>query len=184
MAGDVGLSDDAVRDKTGKTWAQWEAVLDRFAADLGHTQRARRLSETHPDLSGWWVQMVTVEYERRRGLREVGQTSTGDYQVSRSKTIPLDPADALQAARQIIPGDWTPGAVWQHGDARVEVRRADDRMLRCFWDDGHASTVEISLEAKGPGKTTIAIRHHRLKDDAARQHYAAHWAAALQAAFG
>lgn len=67
-----GMSDEAVRKRTGRTWTEWVEVLD--AADAvrwPHAKIARHLYEDH-EIPGWWAQMVTVGYERIRGLRSCG----------------------------------------------------------------------------------------------------------------
>src|ERR671913_458996 len=81
-----GMSDAAVKAKTGKDWAGWFGALDRAgAAELRHPQIAQLLHEKH-GIPGWWCQMVTVEYELARGLRVRHQTATG-FSASVSKTI-------------------------------------------------------------------------------------------------
>src|SRR5215510_11774808 len=80
------MTDAAVRAKTGKDWAGWFAALDRAgAAKLEHRAIAELLSRRH-GIPGWWCQMVTVEYERARGLRVRHQT-TGGFEVAVSRTI-------------------------------------------------------------------------------------------------
>src|SRR5690242_4989815 len=82
------MSDAAVRARTGKDWKGWFGTLDRAgAARLDHKAIARLLSGEHR-LSGWWCQMVAVEYERARGLRRVHEKD-GGFSVSVSKTVPV-----------------------------------------------------------------------------------------------
>lgn len=67
--GPRSFGDDAVRAATGKTWAQWRAVLDTWnAANKGHTQTAAYLRTQH-GLRPWWAQAVTARYEWDRGLK-------------------------------------------------------------------------------------------------------------------
>jgi hypothetical protein len=66
----AGISDAAVQAKTGKTWPEWLALLDRAGArKMNHQEIASYL---HDELgcSGWWSQMVTVGYEQARGMRD------------------------------------------------------------------------------------------------------------------
>lgn len=42
------------------------------------------------DFSGWWVQTVTVGYERITGIRLPGQMPDGTFTVSRSKLLGAD----------------------------------------------------------------------------------------------
>ena len=65
-----GMSDAAVKAKTGKTWAEWIAALDKAGAKaMSHKEITKLLSSRHK-LADWWSQMVTVGYERAKGLRE------------------------------------------------------------------------------------------------------------------
>ena len=69
MKGPRGISDQSVRDKTGKGWDEWLSVLDRYGArEKGHTQTAKDLQENW-GVSPWWAQCITVRYEWERGLR-------------------------------------------------------------------------------------------------------------------
>jgi hypothetical protein len=63
------ISEQAVKAATGRGWAYWFKVLDRFDAKAkGHTLTARHLAEDH-GLGPWWAQAVTIRYEWERGLR-------------------------------------------------------------------------------------------------------------------
>ncbi len=91
----TGMSDTAVRAKTGKTWKEWVRTLDAVDATAkSHSAIADWIYENH-DVSGWWAQMVTVGYERIRGLRDVGQRRGGSYEASKSKTVAAPPRPAV-----------------------------------------------------------------------------------------
>ena len=80
------MSDLAVIAKTGKTWDQWFRVLDRAGASrMDHKGIVKLLGARH-DIGPWWRQMVTVEYERARGLRVRNQNVLG-FSVSVSRTL-------------------------------------------------------------------------------------------------
>ena len=66
-AGVGGMSDAAVKKQTGRDWTEWVKVLDAVdAAGKPHREIAEYVSSIGtPD---WWSQMVTVGYERIRGL--------------------------------------------------------------------------------------------------------------------
>jgi hypothetical protein len=75
----AGMSDAAVKAKTGCTWERWVKSLDHHgAATLPHIEIARLIHDTWK-VGGWWSQMVAVGYERIKGLRERGQRRTGHY---------------------------------------------------------------------------------------------------------
>jgi hypothetical protein len=89
------IGDDAVKRATGKSWKEWFALLDKAgAAALSHRDITKLLSVRH-ELADWWSQMVTVAYERARGLRKVHETASGfNASVSRTLATGLDTAFA------------------------------------------------------------------------------------------
>src|SRR5438445_12519365 len=111
-----GIGSDAVRARTGKTWDEWFKILDAAgAAKMSHRQIVAVLSNRY-DVGPWWQQMVTVGYEKERGLRRDHQKPDG-YEISRSKTIAAPLAELF--------------AAWQDGKRRgrwlkdaITVRRA------------------------------------------------------------
>src|SRR5690606_17957901 len=93
----AGVSDDAVRNATGRDWRSWAEILDAAdASQWPHARIARWLVETH-GVPSWWNQAVTVAYERFRGLREVGQRRGGGFDVGRSRTVHV-PVERLRQA--------------------------------------------------------------------------------------
>src|SRR4029078_10540197 len=96
---------------------------------------------------GWWTQMVSVAYERIRGLRAKGQLRGGSYQVSRSRTFPVPVEtlfDAFANARRRR--RWLP--------PRVTARTArPHRAMRMTWEGG--SLALFGFTAKGGAKSTV-----------------------------
>lgn len=74
----AGMSDAAVKKATGRDWSEWVTTLDAARAnEQGHREIAEYVSSLGtPD---WWSQMVTVGYERVRGLRDKRQRRGGAY---------------------------------------------------------------------------------------------------------
>ena len=67
----VKIGDEAVKEKTGKTWEQWFKALDGFnVKENGHKLAAKHLADKYK-LSPWWSQAVTIRYEWERGLRTI-----------------------------------------------------------------------------------------------------------------
>lgn len=185
MAGDTDISSEAVRKATGHGWSHWFGVLDGFGTDLDHTARAAALQDAHPGLGGWWVQMITVQFERERGLRQVGQASRGGFQVSATRTLDMDAAQAWRqlTTRRLFGGPaptWQEGRQWEADGVRIEVRRVQpERMLRWWWHDADGrSTVEVFLQEKGP-RCTVTFRHHGLASQDAREPARSLWKEAL-----
>ncbi len=116
----AGVSSAAVQRATGKTWAEWLAILDAVGArQMAHPDIALYLSREQgvPD---WWCQMVTVGYEQARGLRAVHQKTDG-FTANASKTIGVpvarlfaawtdDGQTRYLAARR--PNDYPQGHTW------------------------------------------------------------------------
>ena len=93
----AGVSNAAVLEKTGKSWSEWLTILDAAQATaMPHKEIAAYLHEEH-QLPFWWAQMVTVSYERIRGLRDIGQRRGGKYDANKSKTFAA-PISQLYAA--------------------------------------------------------------------------------------
>jgi hypothetical protein len=177
------ISDEAVRKATGQGWDHWFRVLDRFGDGLDHTARARRLHETHPDLSGWWVQGVSVQYEKARGLRKHGEQSGGGFQVSCSRTLPMHIDEAWRRLMHrpfLGSHPWREGATWPTPDGVVEVRAVrPPKSMRFFWlDDAGRSTVEVRLDEK-QDRTTVNFSHSDLRSDEAREAARRRWQDAL-----
>ena len=163
-----GMSDSVMAEKTGRTWSQWVDVLDGVSAfTMAHRDIAKIVNETY-QVDGWWSQMVTVGYERIKGLRERGQRRTGTYEASKSKTfnVPVDElfdawADAKTRKRWLK-------------DANPKVRTATKpRSMRLGWEDG--SIVAVWFESKGESKSVAGVQHAKLADRAASDRFKAYW---------
>ena len=163
----AGMSDEAVRSKTGRTWKQWVQQLDAIEATrMSHREIAKHLHESR-EISGWWAQMVTVAYERIRGMREVGQRCDGQFQASKSKTFAV-PISRLYRTFSVkrTRSRWL-------GDVEMTIRTSTvDKSMRMTWPDG--TSVNAYFTAKGPQKSQVAIQHAGLakkKDVANRKEF-------------
>lgn len=190
--------DTAVRKATGDGWDHWFAIHDSYP-DLDHKERVKRFWSEHGDgvgmdgsigerkgaVSGWWSQMITVEWEKARGKRVEGETSAGDFQVTCSKTVAWDADECFERAvsTPFLDGaDWTEGATWQNAEASIEVRRVDPgKIIRWFWHDADGkSTVTLDFWPSANGeKTQIRFSHAQLASLEARDRYRARWKDAL-----
>jgi hypothetical protein len=156
----AGKSDEIVKERTGRTWAGWVSALDEAGADkLTHGDIAQHIVTAYPEVSGWWAQMVTVGYERIRGLRAVGQRMDGSYEASKSRTFPVDVSSLYQmftVARRRQ--SWLP-------DGWIKVRTSiTDKSIRIDWQDG--TQVNLYFVTKGRGKATVSVQHAKLRSKA------------------
>ena len=169
----AGMSNDAVAKKTGRTWKEWVSVLDRDgAAEMPHGKIALLLHERHA-VGEWWAQMVTVGYERIRGLRDKGQRRGGGYEVSKSKTLPvsMDKLWAAFEARQ--------RRRWL-GDVELTVKKATPgKSLRVKWTDG--TPIEFYFVKKGPEKSQVALQHREQPTKAQAEELRVYWGERLEA---
>ncbi|MBI3669512.1 MAG: SRPBCC domain-containing protein [Acidobacteria bacterium] len=166
------MSDAAVQAKTGKTWKEWFAILDKAGArKMDHKQIVAYLVK-HQNVGPWWQQMVTVNYEQARGLREKHQTSEG-FTANGSRTI----AVALPALFQA----WQAERARRRwlGDAALTIRTATPpKSLRILWGDGK-SRVDVMFYAKGKGKSQVTVDHRRLTDAKEAARMKTYWSQAL-----
>ena len=169
----AGVGAAAVLRATGRAWNEWLTVLDRAGArGMRHKDIALLLSRKFgvPD---WWGQMVTVGYEQARGLRAAGERADG-FAATASRTVGATVARLYDAWR-----DPQARERWLL-DAPVEVRRSSDgKSMRMTWNPG-GSSVEVSFQARGPGRSQVAVQHGKLASAGAARAQKKFWAAALE----
>ena len=166
------MSDSAVQAKTGKTWAEWFALLDAAGAKkMDHKQIVAVLTEQH-NVDAWWRQTVTVNYEQARGLRAKHETATG-FQVGASRTISAPVSRLFQAWK-----DARTRARWLPETGLTIRKSTPDKSLRITWSDG-VTHLDVELYPKGDAKTQVTIQHSKLPNAAAVTRFKAFWAAAL-----
>lgn len=155
-----------VRERTGKDWEEWFALLDEVgAAERPHAEIARSLVDDH-GLSGWWAQSITVEYEQARGLREEHERLDG-YEVGATKMIAAPRTEVWRAWEDdALRERWLPGA-------RIAVRTATKpKTMRLDW--GKGGRLAVYLDESGE-KTRLAVQHERLPDREAAERWKAFW---------
>jgi len=169
----AGISDESVKKATGCEWAKWVFVLDKAGATgMSHAELAKYIREKYKTPS-WWTQTVAVGYERIRGLRAHGQQRSGDWSVSKSKTIGVPLAKLYAAFNARGRAKWMP-------DVKVTVRGATpNKSMRLRWEDG--SPIDVSFMAKGASKSQVAIDHRKLASKAEADRIRAFWAERLNA---
>lgn len=164
----AGMSDEAVKAKTGCTWERWVGALDYAKA---HTWPHRAIAEyVHEKykVPDWWAQMVTVGYERIRGLRDTGQRRDGAYEATKSKTFPVSTSRLYRAF-----SEKRTRARWLNG-ADVAIRKATrNKSMRITWSDG--SSVELWFTAKERSKAQVQVQHTKLPNKEAASRMKRYW---------
>ena len=174
----AGMSDDAVVKRTGMTWAEWVEALDAVdATTMLHRDIARHVADNY-DISGWWAQMVTVSYERIRGLREPGQRRAGmkaaGFDVNKSKTVAVPVGELYRAFSDADRRSEWLGAV----DLTVRTSTEDKSMRVRMSDD---TPVDVYFYAKGDTKSSVSIQHRKLPDKETAVRTRAFWTERLDA---
>ncbi len=125
--------------------------------------------------------MVTVQYERERGMRDVHQKA-GGYSVNVSRTIaaPIERVfDAFTKPPHVTKGGSYHNAKGDRGTYRT-VRRPD--LLRFTWDNPRHSPgtiVGVWFNSRGPEKTVVTLQHEKLADRKAHEAMREGWSWAL-----
>lgn len=168
------VSTDAVKAKTGHTWEEWLRILDKEKGrKLGHTAMAELLHEKY-SVPGWWSQMVTVGYERARGLRVKHQKKSG-FEISATRTIDANARSIFKA--------WTDSKVrsrWLPKSAITIHKSTPPKSLRVTWIDG-AKSIGVNLYPKTSGKTLLALQHGKLESATQAKKMKAFWGVRLDA---
>ena len=164
-------SEERLRTQTGRGWEEWFDLLDTWDAEsLGHTEIARRVGE-QPGVPGWYAQAVAMSYERARGLRAIGQRTGSDgFVAGVSKTIAASARDVFAAF-----ADPSMRAGWL-GDLVLSERTVSKPRTTARYDVGDGPTrLFVTVEDKGPAKSTIVVEQWRLADAAEREDRKDYW---------
>ena len=174
-----GSSISAIERASGMAWADWLAIFTKNnAATLSHAKIAE-LALTHMPASlknaEWWAQSTAIAFEQHAGLRVPGQTSTGKFRVSASRTLPLGRADALAA--------WVDrfASADAHRGLAVSNRRDSETPKRAFhrFSLEDAGGVEVSATPKDETKTILAISHEGLPNADQIEEWRTYWKSLL-----
>lgn len=167
----AGSSSEAVKKATGRDWAEWVKALDKEKAQtLPHKDIAAMLHQKF-GVGDWWAQMVTVGYERIKGLRVKNQKADG-FEVSASKTVAVDAVTALEAFT-----DAKRQKAW-FGKS-MKLRTASAGKSARFDAPEAGGVVSLWLTVKAADKTSVALQHSQLADEASVEKMRAYWKAAL-----
>ncbi len=166
------MSDEAVKAKTGKTWKEWFAILDKAGARKFSHQEMVKYLNTKQGVGPWWQQMVTVTYEQARGLRAVHQKPKG-FEISVSRTIHV-PIGRLYHA---FANDKARNA-WLAEDGLAVRKATANKSMRVTWNDVTTS-LEINFVAKADDKSQVVVQHSKLPNAKAATTMKTYWGKAL-----
>ena len=162
------MSDEAVKAKTGKTWKQWFAILDRAGGKkMSHQEMVKCLASENK-VGPWWQQMIAATYEQQSGLRKAHERPDG-FQISVSRTLNAPVSSVYQefsnARRR---------AAWLD-ENNLAVRTATpNKSMRVTWKDGKTS-LEIAFVRKATNKSQVVIQHSKLPDTKSAAKMKTYW---------
>jgi len=163
-------SDEKIRQRTGRGWEEWFAILDEWGAqDRSHREIARWVAEQQGVVPlAWNAQAVVSGYELTRGLREMGEKEDG-FAITASRTVAV-PVERLYDAfaDEAVRRRWLPDAPL----SERTVSRA--KSARFDWGDG-ATRVNVTFLARDGAKSTVALEHRRLPDAGEAARVKAYW---------
>ncbi len=192
--GEPTVSEEALRAKTGKSWAEWFEILDGWgASEKGHKLTARYLAESW-GVSAWWAQSITVRHEQERGLRVLGQRSEGTFTVAVQRTMRATPEQAYDALThpdvlsrwftRSAQADLRVGGRYSNADGDQGEFLIMDRPqhLRFTWDNPEHSPnslVEVVFTEKPDGRVTVRLEHSRIQTQAGYEDMKLGWTWAI-----
>jgi hypothetical protein len=170
----AGMSDGVVKEKTGCRWDRWVKALDHYGAtELPHREIVELVQKKYK-VGDWWSQMVTVGYERIKGLRGRGQRRDGSYEATKSRTFNVPIATLHRAfADADVRRQW----LVENG---LKVRTSiPPKSIRLGLADG--SIVAVGFTAKGDSKSMVALSHAKLRSKEEAEKVKKYWKERLDA---
>ncbi|AVZ40332.1 MULTISPECIES: hypothetical protein [unclassified Dietzia] len=166
----------AIASATGRPWEEWVEMLERAGArEMPHSAIAKATLEMMPESverAEWWAQGTAIAYEQHAGLRVPGQSCTGDFQMSTSRTISGDMDTALQAWVALA------GDREEFGGVGIEAPATTSssekwRYWRVPLADG--TRVALNFSDKKNGKASVGLTHTKLDSAEAISYWKPVW---------
>lgn len=164
------LSNQTAIKSTGHDLEYWFKVLDEFGKAHIHTRAAEYLCSEHK-VKAWHGQMITVTWERARGLRQENQSCTGTFQVSVSRAISAPVVWLVEffndaKSRRAWLKTATPPLARAVEDAfaagkSMELKKPGYARMRYKW---LSSVVELRATEKPDGKSSLVADSSDLPD--------------------
>lgn len=162
------INDEAVKKSTGKIWKEWYSVLNKAGAKkMEHKEVAKLLYEKH-ELSGWWSQMVTVQYEQDvKGRKK--QEYTESYQISKSKTLQFSASKIFSVIQHLaLRKSW-----FKNPDFAI-TKSTKNKSVRRKWVDGKTN-IEFRIYPKDKIKTQLVIQHSKISSEKEAEKLKKYW---------
>jgi len=148
------VSDARLGSGTGRSAADWFALLDGARATrLSHERIAHLLMVDH-EVAPWWAQVITVRYEQARGLPSPGLQPDGSYAVTLGRSLRGEPAELLELLVSRL-AEYTGGA--------APVTSRPGGRPTAEWTLSNGDVLTITVTPSTGGKCAVALTQGRLR---------------------
>jgi hypothetical protein len=168
------ITDKVVVPKTGKTMAEWFAILDEKGAKKLDSHSIYDLVvsiDGLKPLGEWNCGLLSTSYQWDRGLRERGEKKDG-FEISVSKTIAV-PVEVLYAA-------WVDDGLrkkWLSEKITI-TKSTENKSVRALWSDD-STRLSVDFYSKGDGKSQVVVQHLKIRDSEIAAQMKMFWAERL-----
>src|SRR5699024_2456478 len=153
----------AIEAATNRPWQQWVQLLEEAGAgQINHSQIAVLALELKPadvEQKEWWAQGTAVAFEQHAGLRVPGQTSTGDFQLSTSRTVAGNKDQVLETWLELVGSRTEFGGVLIEGEASTS---STDRWRYWRVSLSNGTRVVVNINDKHADKALVGLQHSKL----------------------
>jgi hypothetical protein len=162
------ISNKAVQKSTGKTWSEWFSILNKAGAKkMDHKEIAELIYKKYK-ISGWWSQMVTVQYEQEIKGRKKHETTSG-YQISKSKTFSFSASKVFSVIQYpALRKSWL-----KNPDFSITKSMKNKSIRGKCVDD--KTNVEFQFYPKEKAKTQIVVQHSKISSEKEAEKLKKYW---------
>jgi hypothetical protein len=162
------ISDEAVQKSTGKTWKNWFSLLNKAGAKKMEHKDVAQLLYKNYGLSGWWSQMVTVQYEQEIKGRKKHETTSG-FQISKSITLTAPLTKIFNTINSPLKR-----IVWLNDPAITITKSSKNKSIRGKWID-KKTNIEFQFYPKENGKTQLVVQQSKIKSAKEAEKMKTYW---------
>ena len=162
------ISNEAVKKSTGKTLKEWFSILNKAGAKKMEQKQVAKLLHQKYGLSGWWSQMVTVQYEQEIKGRKKHEKPEG-FQVSKSTTLTASVTKIFNMINSPIKR-----IIWLKDPAITIIKSTKDKSIRGKWID-KKTNIEFQFYPKDNNKTQLVVQQSRIKSEKEAETMKTYW---------
>lgn len=147
------ISDETLREKTGKNWKEWIDILDKDRAlEMNHTEMAAHLRNKYR-VDPWYAQTISNGYEKEKGIRVKYEKAEGDFEISKTKVFNIEIEKLFNFITNLIEKNF-------FGSKEITTLNKNKNIrLKNF--DGTSFSFDFYPKEN---KTQLAVQHFKIKD--------------------